>query len=148
MIVNNLFARFCPYLQVLDTLLHRVMWRYTKAHMQSTRSDLSEGQLLGEERLHEDFLAQVALCVYVWFAPSNLCSCAWAYFRKYGVPPTHVVREYSSGQQVKFEMQTTLYERSMYEHVHEFRWYGISVGSSSTVHALHRYMSPHACTQQ
>ncbi|CAB1106918.1 unnamed protein product [Ectocarpus sp. CCAP 1310/34] len=46
-------------LQAINTLLHRVMWRYTKAHMQSTREDLSEGQLVGEDRLHEDFLAQI-----------------------------------------------------------------------------------------
>ncbi|CAN0516301.1 unnamed protein product, partial [Ectocarpus sp. 12 AP-2014] len=48
-----------PASEAINTLLHRVMWRFTKAHMQSTRQDLSEGQLLGEERLHEDFLAQV-----------------------------------------------------------------------------------------
>ncbi|CAN0338217.1 unnamed protein product, partial [Ectocarpus sp. 12 AP-2014] len=37
----NLFALFCPCLQAINTLLHRVMWRFTKAHMQSTRQDLS-----------------------------------------------------------------------------------------------------------
>ncbi|CAB1104444.1 unnamed protein product [Ectocarpus sp. CCAP 1310/34] len=47
-----------PAAEAINTLLHRVMWRYTKAHMQSTREDLSEGQLVGEDRLHEDFLAQ------------------------------------------------------------------------------------------
>ncbi|CAM9792190.1 unnamed protein product [Ectocarpus sp. 12 AP-2014] len=31
----------------------------TKAHMASTRQDLSERQLLGEDPLHEDFVAQV-----------------------------------------------------------------------------------------
>ncbi|CAN0284161.1 unnamed protein product, partial [Ectocarpus sp. 13 AM-2016] len=33
--------------------------RVTKAHMASTRRDLSERQLLGEDRLYEDFVAQV-----------------------------------------------------------------------------------------
>ncbi|CAM9198523.1 unnamed protein product [Ectocarpus sp. 13 AM-2016] len=33
--------------------------RVTKAHTASTRQDLSERQLLGEDRLHEDFVAQV-----------------------------------------------------------------------------------------
>ncbi|CAM9877502.1 unnamed protein product [Ectocarpus sp. 8 AP-2014] len=33
--------------------------RVTKAHMASTRQDLSERQLLGEDQLHEDFVAQV-----------------------------------------------------------------------------------------
>ncbi|CAB1111312.1 unnamed protein product [Ectocarpus sp. CCAP 1310/34] len=46
-------------LQASNTLLHRVMWRYTKTHMQLTREDLSEGQLVGEDRLQEDFLAQI-----------------------------------------------------------------------------------------
>ncbi|CAN0565329.1 unnamed protein product [Ectocarpus sp. 12 AP-2014] len=32
--------------------------RVTKAHMASTRRDLSERQLLGEDRLYEDFVAQ------------------------------------------------------------------------------------------
>ncbi|CAM9732261.1 unnamed protein product [Ectocarpus sp. 8 AP-2014] len=35
-----------------------MVWRATKAHVASARQDLSERQLLGEDRLHEDFVAQ------------------------------------------------------------------------------------------
>ncbi|CAB1107708.1 unnamed protein product [Ectocarpus sp. CCAP 1310/34] len=57
--VREQVADIDPAAEAINTLLHRVMWRYTKAHMQSTREDLSEGQLVGEDRLHEDFLAQI-----------------------------------------------------------------------------------------
>ncbi|CAB1106873.1 unnamed protein product [Ectocarpus sp. CCAP 1310/34] len=57
--VREQVADIDPAAEAINTLLHRVMWRYTKAHMQSTREDLSEGQLVGEARLHEDFLAQI-----------------------------------------------------------------------------------------
>ncbi|CAN0009077.1 unnamed protein product [Ectocarpus sp. 6 AP-2014] len=39
--------------------LRDMVLRVTKAHMASTRKDLSERQLLEEDRLHEDFVAQV-----------------------------------------------------------------------------------------
>ncbi|CAB1118222.1 unnamed protein product [Ectocarpus sp. CCAP 1310/34] len=60
--VREQVADIDPAAEAINTLLHRVMWRYTKTHMQSTREDLSEGQLVGEDRLHEDFLAQVTHC--------------------------------------------------------------------------------------
>ncbi|CAB1109367.1 unnamed protein product [Ectocarpus sp. CCAP 1310/34] len=84
--VREQVADIDPAAEAINTLLHRVMWRYTKAHMQSTREDLSEGQLVGEDRLHEDFLAQVTI-VHVWSAVSHFGACAGASFRNYGMPP-------------------------------------------------------------
>ncbi|CAM9818341.1 unnamed protein product [Ectocarpus fasciculatus] len=49
-----------PESQGLAGLFHRIMFRFLKAHQASSREPLSLEYLLGPERLHDDFLAQVA----------------------------------------------------------------------------------------